>query len=360
MGTSPRTTARKRQLFAPAIAIALLFGALPAEARPEPVGVLVEGRLVRLPADSATVGNALELAGVRPRVGVMRSAASHTALEVAIDEADILRNGRPVGRDDAVEEGDAVVIRNGRDWVEATIARRVVRHGSPLPPIETQLWHQSHDGVVDQVLGEHSGEVVSETVIEAPVAAAPTSGREVVLTFDDGPDHRWTPMVLDILRDKGVKAVFCVVGTQMRRYPDLVKRAHAEGHVLCNHTMDHDVNLRQRPDDAIRRNIDATTEMIRELTGQQPRFYRAPGGNLSEFIIAHARSEGMRVLGWSLDPADYRTPGAETIMNRVVSGVQPSGVTLLHDAGGDRSQTVAQLPGLIDRLRADGYVVAVP
>lgn len=349
-----------RRLFVPAITIALLFGALPAQARPAPLEVTVDGRVVHVSVERATVAEALELAGARPRIGVMRSAASLMPLELAIDEAEILRNGTVVSRSDAVEDGDRIVIRNGTDWVEQTVVRRVVRRGSPLPPIEERLWRQSHDGVVEQVAGEHSGEVVRETVIEAPVAAAPAGEREVVLTFDDGPDKRWTPAVLDILRDKGVKAVFCVVGSQVRRNADLVKRIYAEGHVLCNHTMDHDVNLRQRPPDAIRRNIDATSALIGELTGQRPRFYRAPGGNLSNFIIDHVRSEGMRVLGWSVDPLDYRKPGAEIIMNRILSLVHPAAVTLLHDAGGNRSQTVAQLPALIDGLRADAYAVAVP
>ncbi|HVE95188.1 MAG TPA: polysaccharide deacetylase family protein [Acidimicrobiales bacterium] len=349
-----------RRLLVVAITVALLFGALAAQARPAPLEVTVDGRVVQVSAERATVGEALEIAGARARIGVMRSAASRSPLEVAIDEADILRNGNPVLRSDAVEDGDRIVIRNGTDWVEGTVVRRVVRHGSPLPPVEERLWRQSHDGVVEQVAGEHSGEVVHETVIEAPVAATPADAREVVLTFDDGPDKRWTPMVLDILRDKGVKAVFCVVGSQMRRYPGLVKRAHAEGHEMCNHTMDHDVNLRQRSPDAIRRNIDAATALIQELTGERPRFYRAPGGNLSDFVINHVRSEGMRVSGWSIDPMDYRKPGAEMIMNRILAGAHPGAVMLLHDAGGDRSQTVAQLPALIDRLRADSYAIAVP
>ena len=111
---------------------------------------------------------------------------------------------------------------------------------------------------------------------------------------------------------------------------------------------------------AIRAKIDSVTTLMQELTGARPRFYRAPGGNLSDFIVAHARSQGMRVLGWSVDPADYRRPGTELILARLADRLRPAGIALLHDAGGDRSQTVAQLPGLIDRLRADTYAVAVP
>jgi peptidoglycan/xylan/chitin deacetylase (PgdA/CDA1 family) len=116
----------------------------------------------------------------------------------------------------------------------------------------------------------------------------------------------------------------------------------------------------------LRSHVFATTELetpynkIRELTGEPPRFYRGPGGSMSPFIVSEAHRLGMRVLAWNVDPGDYRKPGAENIQDRIAVNIRAGGVALMHDGGGDRSQTVMQLPGLIDRLRAQGYSFVLP
>jgi peptidoglycan/xylan/chitin deacetylase (PgdA/CDA1 family) len=181
----------------------------------------------------------------------------------------------------------------------------------------------------------------------------------VLLSFDDGPDPRFTPQVLDILKAKDVKAVFCLVGVQMRRYPELVQRIHAEGHTLCDHSEHHDMRMHFKPHAYVTAEIEGPFNLFRELTGVTPRFYRGPGGTMSPFILSEAHRLGMRVLEWDTDPGDYRKPGAETIQNRIALAIRGGGVALMHDGGGDRSQTVAQLPGLIDRLRAEGYSIVV-
>ncbi|MEY2398923.1 MAG: peptidoglycan-N-acetylglucosamine deacetylase, partial [Actinomycetota bacterium] len=183
---------------------------------------------------------------------------------------------------------------------------------------------------------------------------------EVLLSFDDGPDPRWTPQVLAILRAENVKAVFCVVGAPMARHPELVKQEHDEGHVRCDHTVHHDMHMSTKPDAYTAGEIDAPFDTIKSITGEPPRFYRGPGGDLSPFIIGEAHRLGLRVLGWSVDTVDYRRPGAAAIQNRAVDKVRGGGVILMHDGGGDRSETVAQLTGLIDRLRAAGYSFVVP
>jgi peptidoglycan/xylan/chitin deacetylase (PgdA/CDA1 family) len=106
--------------------------------------------------------------------------------------------------------------------------------------------------------------------------------------------------------------------------------------------------------------VDEPHNLIKQITGEPPRFYRGPGGVLSPVVIAEAHRLGMRVLAWDVDPGDYRKPGAEMIQNRIALSIKSGGVALMHDGGGDRSQTVAQLPGLIDRLRAEGYSFTIP
>lgn len=193
-----------------------------------------------------------------------------------------------------------------------------------------------------------------------PFAAAPDGRHAVTLTFDDGPHPFFTPRVLDILASRGVKAVFCVVGTEAARYPQLVARIHAEGHALCNHTHTHDTRMSRKDPHYVASMLRHPSNLIRDITGQMPTLYRGPGGDLSVFIIDEAHRLGMRILGWSVDPADYFKPGGQTIQDRIMRLMHPGAVVLLHDGGGERSQTVEQLAGLIDRLRAGGYSFVLP
>jgi peptidoglycan/xylan/chitin deacetylase (PgdA/CDA1 family) len=193
-----------------------------------------------------------------------------------------------------------------------------------------------------------------------PFEAAPDGRRAVVLTFDDGPHAFFTPRVLDVLRDRGVKAVFCVVGQQIATYPQLVARIAAEGHALCDHTENHDTHMSQKDPAYVSAMIQHPADMIRDITGRPPTFYRGPGGDLSTYIIERAHQLGMRVIGWSVDPQDYFKPGGSVIQDRIMSRVRPGSVVLMHDGGGDRLQTLEQLAGLIDRLRAAGYSFVLP
>lgn len=193
-----------------------------------------------------------------------------------------------------------------------------------------------------------------------PVGTAPDGRPAVVLTFDDGPHPYFTPRVLDILKSRGIKAVFCVVGTEVARYPSLVARIAAEGHALCNHTHSHDTRMSQKDPNYVASMLRHPSNMIRDITGQAPTFYRGPGGDLSVFIIEEAHRLGMRILGWSVDPADYFKPGAVAIQERILARMHPGAIVLMHDGGGERTQTVEQLAGLVDRLGGQGYAFVLP
>lgn len=193
-----------------------------------------------------------------------------------------------------------------------------------------------------------------------PMPAAPDGRPSVTLTFDDGPHPFFTPRVLDILASRGVKAVFCVVGTEVARYPYVVARIHAEGHALCNHTHTHDTQMSRKDPHYVASMLRHPSNLIRDITGKTPTLYRGPGGDLSVFIIDEAHRLGMRILGWSVDPADYFKPGAVAIQERIMGRMHPGAIVLMHDAGGERTQTVEQLAGLIDRLRAGGYSFVLP
>jgi peptidoglycan-N-acetylglucosamine deacetylase len=186
-------------------------------------------------------------------------------------------------------------------------------------------------------------------------------GRTVSLTFDDGPSPKYTPEVLDILAQHDVKATFCLVGASAKEHPELVRKIADRGHTLCDHTNTHDLDLADRPETQIRSEIGSTLEYVRAaVPDAEVPFYRAPGGNFSADVIEVAADYGQQPLGWSVDPRDWTEPGTEAIETAVLDQVIPGSVVLLHDGGGDQSETVDALDGIITALRAVGYEFVIP
>ncbi|MFI5801967.1 polysaccharide deacetylase family protein [Streptomyces sp. NPDC051561] len=198
---------------------------------------------------------------------------------------------------------------------------------------------------------------VAVTIAHASDAGA----RGVNLTIDDGPDPAWTPQVLDLLREYGVKATFCMVGTQAKAYPDLVRKVVAGGHRLCNHTVSHDTAMDKKSEAYQSQQILDAERMITEASGGVPSmYYRAPGGAFTPYSRKLAADRGMRPLGWNVDTKDFERPGTPSIVATVEREL-PNGPTLLfHDAGGDRTQTVEALRQLVPQLRAKGYSFGFP
>lgn len=191
-----------------------------------------------------------------------------------------------------------------------------------------------------------------------------TGSGYAALTFDDGPDPRWTPQVLELLRTHDVQATFCVVGSLAERHPGLVRDIAAAGHTLCNHTWDHDIGLGSRSREAIRADLRRTSDAIRTAAPEAPiSYYRQPGGAWTARVVSVATELGMSSLHWDVDPADWREPGAGTIA-RTVRRSGENAIVLLHDGGGDRSDTVAALrrvlPALSRTLSLDALPPAAP
>ena len=195
----------------------------------------------------------------------------------------------------------------------------------------------------------------------AGVASAdPLADREVGdihLTFDDGPHLTWTPEILDVLAEHDAVATFFPIGNQVDGGSALLRRAVTEGHRIGNHTWAHDrlVGIdATRFDDVVGRTSDA----ISEATGVSPTCLRPPGGEIDGSAQALARSRGLSVEMWTIDPQDWRGPGATAIVDHVVARVSAGDVVLLHDGGGDRSQTVTALDQLLSRLGRAGFTFA--
>lgn len=186
-----------------------------------------------------------------------------------------------------------------------------------------------------------------------------TQERRVALTFDDGPNPIATPQILDTLRQMGVPATFFLLGRHVDRWPALARRVAGEGHELGNHGWEHR-KLHFRSPTYVRRDITRGTSAIAAATGASPRFFRAPHGFRSPWVNGIAASLGQQVVGWTLGVWDSDRPGAGAIAQRAIAGVRAGTILLLHDGdgydpAGDRSQTAAALPEIIDGLRARGF-----
>ncbi|WP_246263429.1 glycosyltransferase [Caulobacter soli] len=188
----------------------------------------------------------------------------------------------------------------------------------------------------------------------------------VALTFDDGPDARWTPKILDILKAKNAPATFFVIGENMQTRPDLVKREVAEGHDVGSHTWTHP-NIGETPIAQTDVELNATQRLFEVITGRSMRLFRPPFFGDAEPSTPHevaplviAQELGYLIVGLRIDTDDWQKPPPQAIIDRALErldhpGDRPGQVVLLHDAGGNRANTVKALPELIDQIRARGY-----
>jgi peptidoglycan/xylan/chitin deacetylase (PgdA/CDA1 family) len=345
-----------------ALLVALLAGGVLAVAYRQPSTMLltVQGRQVRLPRMGATVAGALRAAHVVPQDGALYSAGTHTLLNRHFTPATYLVDGAPASAKTKVRGGVRVETSPGRDAVEATAQRQAPALPPPLPSVEHALWYPGVSGKEDQVYGVVSGEVVSRRPIVEPVPPRRELGNVVGLSFDDGPHPLWTPQILEILRSEGVKATFCVVGAVGKKHPELVQAERDAGHAMCDHTQNHAEHLDRASPQKVSDEVEGGFRFLRTTLGTPPPLYRPPGGDLNDTVIAVAQRNGMRVLRWTVDPKDYEKPPAAVILTRILDAVHPGDVILLHDGGGDRSQTVAMLRPLIQQLKARGFAFATP
>lgn len=190
---------------------------------------------------------------------------------------------------------------------------------------------------------------------------------EIALTFDDGPDPAWTPQVLDILKAKHAPATFFVVGENALENVGLLRRIVREGHEIGNHTYTHP-NLDLMPWRVVELELAGTQRLVEAFTGHSMRLFRAPFFGDAEpttndelVPIMRAQQLGYIAVGLHVDPDDWKGIPAASIVQRVLDQVgrdsneRSAQVVLLHDSGGDRTQTVKALPAIIDGLRARGY-----
>lgn len=186
-----------------------------------------------------------------------------------------------------------------------------------------------------------------------PVRQGPTTGRRVALTFDDGPSP-YTAKILDILKRARVPATFFVQGDHIGGAEALLRRMLAEGHMIGNHSFTHPYLNRATTD--IGREIRRTQDAIKAATGGfVPCLLRPPFGAVDQRVIDELQNRHLTNVLWTVNPVDYTNPGSAAIKRTILAEVVPGAIIVDHDGGGNRSQTVKAMPGVIKALKARSY-----
>ncbi|MGB8601908.1 MAG: glycosyltransferase [Rhizomicrobium sp.] len=220
-------------------------------------------------------------------------------------------------------------------------------------------------------IDKHTGDIVDEVYTALPtnyvIRRVGLIPHKVALTFDDGPDPAYTPAILDILKQKHVPATFFLIGANIEAHPGLVQRILAEGHEAGNHTFTHP-NLAETSTEAVKLELNATQRIFEALTGHSMHLFRPPylgdaePASEEEIIpVRVAQNLGYIIVGVHVDPLDWQVPTVDQMQKRIEAAITDpnpevrGNIIMMHDSGGDRSQTVRILPGLIDKMRARGY-----
>ncbi len=180
-------------------------------------------------------------------------------------------------------------------------------------------------------------------------------GRTLYLTFDDGPDPTWTPQILALLHRYHVPATFFVIGYAAFEQPALVRAEVKAGDMVENHTEHHPMLTTLSISKVLAKEVLPVNRVLRHLTGYTPLCMRPPYGDYNAAIGRAMASIGMRVAMWNIDTVDWSRPGTGAIVDSVLAGASNGAVVLMHDGGGDRSQTVAALAELLPRLITAGW-----
>ncbi|KMK75208.1 polysaccharide deacetylase family protein [Alkalihalobacillus pseudalcaliphilus] len=196
------------------------------------------------------------------------------------------------------------------------------------------------------------------------ILRGPTNQNRIALTFDDGPDSRYTNQVLDILNEYNVPATFFLLGSRAVAYPEIVERINNEGHIIGNHTYFHPNLVDEGDLDTLEREVTRTEDAINNIVGYRTSLFRPPYGFLYNELVEKLADMQYRVIAWSLDSLDWQEEPSDVIANRVIDEIEPGAIILMHDGAdwdGDRTFTIEALREIIPTLQAQGYeFVTVP
>jgi peptidoglycan/xylan/chitin deacetylase (PgdA/CDA1 family) len=175
------------------------------------------------------------------------------------------------------------------------------------------------------------------------------------MTFDDGPHPKLTPKLLDLLKERGIKATFFVIGKNVAEFPDIAKRIVDEGHEIANHSWSHPQLTKLGPA-AFAAEIAQTNDAIEKATGVRPVVMRPPYGAINSTLTKRLNEEyGLSVIIWSVDPLDWKIRNAEHVSSHIIKNAAPGAIILAHDI---HASTVDAMPVTLDALQSKGYKFA--
>jgi peptidoglycan/xylan/chitin deacetylase (PgdA/CDA1 family) len=189
------------------------------------------------------------------------------------------------------------------------------------------------------------------------VCRASRDKKRIALTFDDGPDERSTPALLDLLRDQGLKAAFFGIGKRVAANPEIAARIVQEGHLLENHSYAHSKATNFFTVARLRGELNQAQEAIKKATGVAPTLFRPPMGLSNPRVFRAAREEGLTVIGWSARGLDTKLTDSEAVVSRICRRIEPGAIILLHDGNIPPDRLVTTVKTLLDRLQALDYEV---
>jgi peptidoglycan-N-acetylglucosamine deacetylase len=328
-------------------------------------GASIDGKSLRL-SSSATAGEVFERNLVARQPGDLVSAKSHKVLvKGGGGQPYLSAGGRTLSSKDSLRGISALTSHDGTDAVEAT---RVTTQTIPVPvryegsgPIETTVATGS-PGVREVTVGAISGQVVRKREKVTPVTrvivkgyAKTSQARVVCLTFDDGPWPTTTKAIIKILKDNGVKGTFFQIGRQARHSPSIARAVTEAGLEVANHSENHSYSFGRMKASGVLKEISQAQYDIKRATGKTPTFFRPPGGITNKTMGAALKKLHLGWVLWNVDTGDWKRPSPGKIVSRVMRNVRPGAVVLMHDGGGDRTNTVKALPTIIKKLREQGY-----
>ena len=238
-----------------------------------------------------------------------------------------------------------------------------------IPLTSLSYWGKSTDPIhpkthvvlqsVKMVSTHTQNPIPTQVRVHAPVLIYPLFNgnihiREIALTFDDGPNPYYTPQVLAILQQFGVKATFFDVGYLVADYPKIVRQEYHQGNIVANHSWSHPV-LTYFSAQGVKSQLTSTTNIIQATIGVRPSFFRPPYGAINNTVLAQARNLHYTTVMWDGSAEDWNLPGVNVIVSKTLSYARNGAILLLHDGGGNRAETVAALPIIINDLKSRGF-----
>ena len=196
------------------------------------------------------------------------------------------------------------------------------------------------------------------------ILRGPTDQKRIALTFDDGPDPRFTEDVLNVLNQYNVSGTFFLMGSRAIAYPEIVERINNEGHVIGNHTYFHPNLVKEADIPTLEREVIRTENTLNDIIDYRTSLFRPPYGFLYNELVEKLAEMQYLIIGWSVDSLDWEEDPPEVIASNVLDNVHPGAIILMHDGAdwdGDRTNTIAALRQIIPALQKQGYeFVTVP